>query len=107
MPPMMYIPEQGGVFHGLTGTFKWYNGHPPNTPPHNPRNAYQWRVKVGSTQYGFDYYLGYPVAGTQTNDPNVSCKQPPPGQICWTVVEWNTVAGGTWYAGTPTSFNFS
>jgi hypothetical protein len=108
MPPLMNTPAQGADFHGVTGTFYWWNGHGSNTPPHNARAAYQWRVKVGSSQYGFDYFLGYPVSGAQLYDPNVdlSTNTPPDGSTCWTVVEWKTSASSGWYAGSPTSFTF-
>jgi hypothetical protein len=108
MPPIMHTPSQGAIFHGLTGTFNWYNAHPPGPPLHAAVGAFQWRVKVGSSQYGFDYYLGFPVANPQLYDPNVSfAKAPADGSTCWTLVEWNTAAGGSWTAGTPTSFTFS
>jgi hypothetical protein len=108
MPPRMHTPAEGSVFHGLAGTFDWENGHAPFTPPHNAKNAAQWRVKVGSSQYGFDYYLGFPVAGSQLSDPNVSFARntPPNGKACWALVEWNTAAGGSWSPGSPTSFTF-
>ena len=108
MPPLMNNPAQGADFHGLSGTFYWLNAHGSGLPPHNARSAYQWRVKVGSSQYGFDYYLGLPVAGAQLYDPSVSfaTHTPPNGSTCWGLVEWKTSAGSSWTAGSPTSFTY-
>ena len=108
MPPLMNAPAHGGDVHGLTATFTWLNGHAPFTPPHNAKTAYQWRVKVGSSQYGYNYYQGFPVAGTQLSDPSVNftANPPPDGSICWTLVEWKTSATSGWSPGTPTSFTF-
>ena len=108
MPPILKTPAQGATFHGRTGTFYWYNNHPPGPPLHPAISAFRWRVKVGSSQYGFDYYLGFPVAGAQLNDPNVSLTtiKPTNGETCWGVVEWQLNSGGSWTAGSPTSFIF-
>ena len=109
MPPQMNAPAQGGTFTGLTGTFTWLNGHAPFLPPHHIRQAIQWKISVGSSQYGFNYYQGYPVPKTPLADPNVNFTghPPPHGSTCWALVEWRLVAGGTWYAGTPTSFTYT
>jgi hypothetical protein len=107
MPPLMNNPGQGGEVHGAgPRPYYWWNGHGSFVNPHHNRNAYQWRVKVGSSQYGFNYHLGQPVAGGQYNANVTLNPAPPNGATCWTVVEWNTVAGGPWYVGTPTSFSY-
>jgi hypothetical protein len=109
MPPQMNNPGQGGEFHGVSGAFYWWNSHGSGAPPHNTRSAYQWRVKVGSKQYGFDYYLGFPVAGAQLHDPSVNFANKPPsnGSTCWALVEWKpSSTSTTWSAGTPTSFTY-
>ena len=108
MPPEMATPANHATFHGLAGTFSWKNGHAPFTPPHNARNASQWRVKVGSSQYGFDYYFGLPITnGPVLSDPNVRFANPPPnGARCWTVVEWQLAGSNTWNVGSPTDFFF-
>lgn len=108
MPPLMNTPAHGGEVHGLRNIFTWLNGHGSMAPPHHARNAYQWRVKVGSSQYGSNYYSGYPVAKTPLEDPNVNfTNNPPPnGSTCWALVEWTLSPGGTWYAGSPTSFTY-
>ena len=103
MPPQMNNPAQGGEFHGPAGIFYWWNGH----GSHLPKNPHQWRVKVGTSQYGFNYYLGFPVPKVQLYDPNVNIGNPPPnGSTCWTVVEWKASASGNWQPGTPTSFTY-
>ncbi len=107
MPPLMQSPAQGAEVQGPGAkTFLWWNAHGSGQPPHHARAAYQWRVKVGSSQYGFNYFLGTPVNGGQLQATVLFQSIPPNGATCWTVVEWNTAAGGLWYAGTPTSFTY-
>ena len=108
MPPIMNNPAQGSDFHGPAGTFYWWNSHGSGAPPHNARTVYQWRVKVGSSQYGFDYYLGFPVNKAQLYDPNVVIAPIPlDGSTCYALIEWKvTDKDTTWTAGTPTSFTY-
>ena len=107
MPPQMITPSPSIDFHGLAGTFTWQNGHAPFLPPHHTRlNVAQWRVKVGSSQYGFDYYFGLPINdGPVLSDPNVTLAgAPPSGTKCWALVEWVLTGSSSWNLGTPTSF---
>ena len=103
MPPIMTTPNKDAMFHGSNGNFLIFSWS-----DDIPVNPYQWRVKVGSRQYGFDYYLGWPVLGTQLNDPHVilPANRPISGQTCWTVVEWKSNPGSGWETGAPTKFTF-
>ena len=108
MPPCMYNPAQGADFYGPSGVFYWWNAHGSGAPPHQARSVCQWRVKVGSHQYGWDYFQGYPVGKDQLYDPNVLLSPiPRVGSTCWALVEWKVlITDPGWTAGTPTSFTY-
>ena len=105
MPPLSKTPACGGNFNGSGGTFVWNNKH----LTHSAVQAINWKVKVGSTQNGSNYYqTASPIAdpggdGTATiQDPNVA-NLPGNNTTCW-VTPMYQKADQLWYNGSTCWF---
>jgi hypothetical protein len=101
MPPVVYNPASGSTFPRAGGTIYWYNGH----GLHIPKAAVQWRLLVGSTQYGSNYHSGTPFGpGFPLRDTMVfNIAQPALGATCYVVPEY-TLSNQQICYGTITTF---
>jgi len=87
--PKVIDPAQSSTHrHGAQNTFKWDAGVPTVTPTH-------WRLLIGATPGGWQYYRGTPVAEPAHQDVFAFTTTPPAGRICYTLVEWSTDGGTT------------
>ena len=97
---LLINPANGSThYHNApsANVFQWSN-----TNPVVPTGMY-WRLKIGSTRYGYNYYNGalHPVPFTQLYD-NVSLTLPN-GTKCYATVEWTT-DGTNWSNGGAYTF---
>ncbi len=78
--------------HMLAGSnyFTWVN-----TNPYVPAGT-NWRLKIGSAPFGYNYYLGPAVPFSQLSD---SGQKPPLNTRCFATVEWSTDGGNSWSNG--------
>jgi hypothetical protein len=76
--------------------FQWSN-----TNPIVPSGT-NWRLKIGSGPYGYNYYNGVPVPFTQLSDSHVYLTLM--NIKCYGTVEWSTNGGATWSNGGTYTF---
>jgi hypothetical protein len=101
MPPIVYTPAPATTFPRTGGTIYWYNAH----GTHLAKPATQWRLLVGSTQYGSNYHAGLALSATTLQDTTVfNGTRPALGATCYAVPEY-TLADGTICYGTVTTFS--
>jgi len=97
MPQVTYPAQSTTHRHGQAGTnqFQWNNLNP--TVP----GVTNWRLRVGTSPYGYNLYLGTVAGGQYWASPvNLMTN----GQTLYTVVEWSTNNGASWSYGTLSSF---
>ena len=101
MPPIISLPTTTHVRSSTT--FTMTNAH----NSHTASQVYSWRVKVGSTANGYNYYLGVEMSSNGNNAQNDTAPKPGlpgGGNTCYTKVEYRKVAAGPWYSGTTSAF---
>ena len=97
MPQVTYPAHGTSHKHGQAGAnvFTWNNQNP-NVP-----NVTDWRLRVGTSPYGYNLYIGT-VPGWQYQANNVNLMAQ--GQTLYTVVEYSINNRASWSYGTLSSF---
>lgn len=85
-------PADKSTHNHMTGTktFRWTNANP------TVIGATHWRLKVGSSKFGYNLYIGTaPFLQTHVDNVNLNMSTLPKG--CFATVEWSlNGAGGPW-----------
>jgi len=94
---LLINPANGATHHHTSPppsakVFQWSNTNPIVTTGTN------WRLKIGSAPFGYNYYFGPQVPFTQLHDDNVGLSVPS-GTRCCATVEWSTNNGTSWNNG--------
>jgi hypothetical protein len=97
-------PANGATHHHTyinANVFQWSDTNP------YVANGTNWRLKIGSGPFGYNYYNGtlYPVPFTQLSDSNVYLTLMY-GQKCYATVEWSTDHGTSWNNGGTYTYFF-
>ena len=88
MPPMVTFPSS--TVPAGTVNFSWTDAH----SGHSSVGVVQWKLKVGTTQNGWDVWNTGPYPATQLNAPLYMTA----GISYWVKVEYQKQAGGPWYS---------